>query len=78
MIDPPYYVYKCAIVSFGDRVDIQPDGNYFFTALWEANQQNVSSKNNVDMNDLCLKIHRYASRNWPQIVQNLCRMICDI
>ena len=68
---PPYSVYKCAIASFGHILDVHPDCNYFFTALWESNQLNVASKNNVDMNDLRLKIHKYASRNWTQMVSKV-------
>ena len=69
--DPPYDVVQCEIASFGDLVDVKADGNYFFKALWESNQQNVASKNNVDMNDLRLKIHKYASRNWIQMVSKV-------
>ena len=70
-IDPPYSVVKCEIASFGELGDVKSDENCFFTALWESNQQNVASKNNVDMNDLRLKIHKYASRNWTQMVSKV-------
>ena len=66
--NPPYPVIKCEIASFGDLVDVKPDGNCFFRALWESNQHNVASKNNVDMNDLRLKIHKYTSKNWTHMV----------
>ena len=68
---PPYDVVKCEITPFGDLVDVKADGNCFFRALWESNQQNVASKNNVDMNDLRFKIHKYASRNWTQMVSKV-------
>ena len=69
--NPPYPVIKCEIASFGDLVDVKPEGNCFFRALWESNQHNVASKNNVDMNDLRLKIHKYASRNWTHMVSKV-------
>ena len=64
----PYSVLKSTIASFGEQVDVKRDGNCFFTALWEAKHQYDTKKDNLDMSDHRKKIHRYASRNWEQMV----------
>ena len=67
-MDAPYSVLKSTIESFGDKVGVRHDGNCFFTALWEAKHQYVVKKDEIDMNDHRLKIHKYASKNWEQMV----------
>ena len=66
VMDAPYSVLKSTIASFGDLVDVKRDGNYLFTALWEAKHEYVANKDELDMNDHRLKIHRYASKKWKK------------